>query len=984
MNYTNQRCRTKSTIPSLVSILAGLVLLASSQAVASAAQSAILTNNRIATFNVPSSSPYNALGSTRLEVRIHDWTLPSTGFLVVFSNAGFAVRLMANGELCASNTIDALNDYSGTMCGDVTGQNDVILRTNRNLAQNQFSLSISSANTSWKAVTYCGTKTNGTNINRFSCPITTVNLLTWAGPGSIGGGQGEAKIAWVKWHSTLNTTESIPASYDAADLGDWRFEGNGSEVNNRMNASMSSIGYGATPVYQPLVKVTTLNAPDWSDWVSIRAGHPAIFDGSKSLSFTDNAPTTFRWQEVDMGSNPPLILDNWSSPVLQIRGAVFGTYSLKLTVTDDAGNSGESVLTFGSVAMDSNGVIVNANPTVDAIFGPMIAFGKNPWPWADSRHKYLSEFFGDKLDTDPDFADTWNQPLAGTISVTTGSTTVTGIGTSFNTSYACNGTDRIVVHYPRASGGTGRFVTAIASCGSETSMTLAVPYTKSATANGLSYSKYPNANEFFYANGGNNINYYDNVLAHYALYFRSGNSKYRDYARKLAYRWWTSPSMDRGLTGLLPRLLSPLGLVTCMVVDDCASYDPVFQSFWADFEAGLENWEVFIKNDWWPGDGREESYRSLTHSLGAKFDPTPAKAARYLSDISTGLALKYSPRQQSSGTIYTPLDAPGPSNVDVISGSRTVTARSSFTFQGIFCSASTYVPLVIFGGTAFENVAYKCTWNSATQITLDRPYIGVTGARFAKSNNIVGQGTQPFILGVFANYFRFHNLATNTTAATNLLTGTTDWLTRFGLNPVNKGLFYGREFPGCEPPTALVNCLNGGTDIGDDGARFFAAETMGAWSWSYLAAPTAARRDRGDLHYGANYGKLGGPQAAERYSYSALDDNGFVVSTRKAKDYGFAFGFGFSSTWPAAREGGVKPARPVASTVSADFGDAASIRVTIIEPSGQTSVQTCQPSDTCQVTLDARQGSHWRKIEFLDGDGVLIPDRTVNEQIDLP
>jgi hypothetical protein len=59
---------------------------------------------------------------------------------------------------------------------------------------------------------------------------------------------------------------------------------------------------------------------------------------------------------------------------------------VQLTVTDQAGTTGSSVTHIGAVATDANGVVVNANPAADAIFGPMIAFGQNPWGLADYWH----------------------------------------------------------------------------------------------------------------------------------------------------------------------------------------------------------------------------------------------------------------------------------------------------------------------------------------------------------------------------------------------------------------------------------------------------------------------------------------------------------------------------------------------------------------------------------------------------------------------
>src|ERR1019366_4282133 len=49
-------------------------------------------------------------------------------------------------------------------------------------------------------------------------------------------------------------------------------------------------------------------------------------------------------------------------------------------------NTATSVTHIGAVATDDNGVVVNANPAADAILGPMIAFGQNPWGLADYWH----------------------------------------------------------------------------------------------------------------------------------------------------------------------------------------------------------------------------------------------------------------------------------------------------------------------------------------------------------------------------------------------------------------------------------------------------------------------------------------------------------------------------------------------------------------------------------------------------------------------
>ena len=132
---------------------------------------------------------------------------------------------------------------------------------------------------------------------------------------------------------------------------------------------------------QPL---TLKRSGRWSNWVSLRAGYPAQLDGSASYSLADaSSAVSYAWVE----SNGPstVIWTNQNSPTPTLDGLIFGTYDFSLQVTDAAANTASANLEIGAVATDDNGVVVNADPNVDRIFGPMIAFGKNPWGYADER-----------------------------------------------------------------------------------------------------------------------------------------------------------------------------------------------------------------------------------------------------------------------------------------------------------------------------------------------------------------------------------------------------------------------------------------------------------------------------------------------------------------------------------------------------------------------------------------------------------------------
>jgi hypothetical protein len=51
--------------------------------------------------------------------------------------------------------------------------------------------------------------------------------------------------------------------------------------------------------------------------------------------------------------------------------------------------------------------------------------------------------------------------------------------------------------------------------------------------------------------------------------------------------------------------------------------------------------------------------------------------------------------------------------------------------------------------------------------------------------------------------------------------------------------------------------------------------------------------------------------------------------------------------------------------------NAASVRITLTRPSGEI-VQTVCPSSPCSVNLDARQGSHLMKLEYLSATDAVL------------
>ena len=162
------------------------------------------------------------------------------------------------------------------------------------------------------------------------------------------------------------------------------------------NAAMSagSPAYVATPGQTLVVPVLkTMNAPIWGNTASLRAGFPAQLDGTASYSQADgSAAVTCFWQILS-GPTPAPTWDNNDHQTCTptIRGLIFGDYKFELVTVDVANSQATASQDIGAVATDSNGVVVNADPNVDFLFGPMIAWGQNPWGYQDYWAEHASQ-----------------------------------------------------------------------------------------------------------------------------------------------------------------------------------------------------------------------------------------------------------------------------------------------------------------------------------------------------------------------------------------------------------------------------------------------------------------------------------------------------------------------------------------------------------------------------------------------------------------
>ena len=196
-------------------------------------------------------------------------------------------------------------------------------------------------------------------------------------------------IAFFRVYTSLvSTTGTLPTTAQSLTncVVSWKFDGtlNDSCAAGPYNAAMStgSPVYVTSPAQDRVVPILkSSNVLLWGTG-SLRAGFPAQLDGSASFSQADgSANVSCLWQMLSGPSQ--LVWDDHASCTPVVRGLIFGDYNFQLAVTDLNGVRAIATQHIGAVATDTNGVVINADPSVDLLFGPMIAFGKNPWGYQD-------------------------------------------------------------------------------------------------------------------------------------------------------------------------------------------------------------------------------------------------------------------------------------------------------------------------------------------------------------------------------------------------------------------------------------------------------------------------------------------------------------------------------------------------------------------------------------------------------------------------
>jgi hypothetical protein len=340
--------------------------------------------------------------SWRVEFQLH--TLgPQPGSygnkIFYLSGVGLHADIFPDGSINMTDIRDSVEQ--GTPCRVYTNNlADALIRFQRNLANNQVNCEL------WNI--------DGTGYNNQIEPISSVNTSYNGSGGNIGlsitGNLGFLRV----FTSVLPLGSRPPTTADHGDWTEWKFDGNLNDSSGHNHNASGPATYVPTPDQIAIALPKTLGAPSWSNWVSLRAGFPAQLDGTSSYSMADaSSSVSYFWQQISGPST--VVWSNRTAPTPTITGLIFGTYGFSLKVTDASGNIATVPLQTGAVATDSNGVVVNANPNVDQIYGPMIAFGKSPWGWMDQRALAASTLRAAAYTAQGINPPSWAIPQAGTV-----------------------------------------------------------------------------------------------------------------------------------------------------------------------------------------------------------------------------------------------------------------------------------------------------------------------------------------------------------------------------------------------------------------------------------------------------------------------------------------------------------------------------------------------------------------------------------------
>lgn len=567
---------------------------------------------------LPNSSPFTSMGQFQVLMRMRasngsgGWLFRIVGFLeLVDLGAGFF------------NLKDVRDNVNKTHITGLASNEDYIWRIQYRPNDSQWSIE------TWKS--------DGTNYVANTLGITTTsnmnlgNVVLSMGGNQFGGALAGVKYDWARWVNRIeDVTDRCPsASAPAASyFAQYEFEDNGNDTS----AVAGNLTLGGTPTYESSPQQTggvgdgSLPAPSYLSAIADNVG------GTINLTWNDNSSDEdgFElWRKTHTGSWE--LIGTPSADSIAYNDAAVtraNLYSYKLRAKQDEGPvysdySPITTVLLGHVPVthDANNKITIADSSVDFIIGPQLynAAPNNPFQWFDYNELTHGLALG------ADFPAIQPRVLTGTLAATNGSTAVVGTNTKFLTEVYPQGSSPNYNGRLRITqGGTPRDVQ-VTSVTDDTHLTLTANWSFTTVSGAVADTYYfEPVNQVWNYDWYSRSIYYDLALCMYIAYYRTGNTTFRTYARKIADAYWTGPNIEYGtlFSGpnflSAPRLMAFAGLML-RALDGKPEYWDYLQRF---TRYQLDNWVMTHINDsTLYYDIREDGYAQLYGVLMAKVLP---------------------------------------------------------------------------------------------------------------------------------------------------------------------------------------------------------------------------------------------------------------------------------------------------------------------------------------------------------------------------
>lgn len=954
-----------------------LLLLIAASSAFGVLQDGVFPGTKYLSFT-PAGAAWASLTSWRIEFRASGIAASGSDQGLVGNNTNVHCIIPGGSYVLRCRSYEGTSFFSDI---SLSGRTDIRVRFQRVPASSTMLLEIwngDGTNYATASVAYTPAAYDGRVTNR---------IASFTGGSDIG----TANLSFVRWYSTT-LAAAQPAPPDSvvtpADLLDLEFENNTTDtspVASAMTATGGAIAYTPTTLFPPVAVLPSATA---------RAGSTIALDGSGSSSLTSDAPLTYFWTCTSAVTT--CSFSSRAGSTTSLNTLLAGTYTVRLRVTDAEGQTNTTDTEMGAAAADSAGVVVMPSSRVDLTIGPITRSGTSPWTWFDETELGVATAILNTIGASP--GDT---PLVGTIALTNGSTTVTGTGTTFQSTFACNGTDLIMIHYP-VVGGTGRRVQTVMSCSSQTSMVIDRGYDATAgPETGVQYGKTTNAETAKWVNQSNNWNYYDAVVAFYRAYYRTGKESYRNAARDLADKWWKWP-IDGGRAWIngqgywqqAPRMMAMIGLM--LRAEDGQS------GYWTGILASAD--AVFTQwvSNYYPSSGsgavadvREQGYATLFQTAIASIHSDSATRAAALVKANAAFTSYWSPVQNVDGSWRFPINpalyysgngtlpwqagftTTYLTNLHRLGGSSSVLA--SIKLAGDFMTSYGIDPL---NDGGYYDVYYtRCPAYDKEKTgtaTVTNGSASVTGSGTLFQTQFACNGTDRIAFDL-ASGTRVAYVVQSCSSETAMTLSTT-------FAEANESGVRILKFPLTGPIDGCGTCAWG--TCGSYGAsppsavsdaRTLLNASHSIFGYLYATGQGSGYRTTGDEIFAQNLG-LGGPgNDGNAGHYNDVIASGsapsYAADTFLSKEFAFVGGASGAHSYLAWRDGIPAPESLVSVSVGVKIAavpNATKVRITLTRPNGETSTTTCA-SSPCVVTADSRQGARSSiVIEYLSASDAVL------------